>query len=62
LIGIVVEVGWDMDNVYDMTTTLLFVLIAIFAFLEFSLAENLNLPKQRMSRLNHNSYVEIQTA
>lgn len=33
LVGIIVEVGFDLDNVYDMTTTLLFALIVVFAFL-----------------------------
>jgi Ca2+/Na+ antiporter len=33
LVGIIVEVGFDMDNVYDMTTTALFVLIVVFAFM-----------------------------
>jgi len=33
LVGVIVEVGFDLDNVYDMTTTTLFVLILIFALL-----------------------------
>lgn len=33
IIGVIVEVGFDMDNIYDMTTTVLFVLAIIFGFL-----------------------------
>lgn len=33
IIGLIVEVGFDLDNVYDMTTTALFVLVIIFGFL-----------------------------
>jgi hypothetical protein len=33
LIGLIVNAGFDLDNVYDMTTTTLFLLTAVFAFL-----------------------------
>ncbi|MGH2639193.1 MAG: hypothetical protein ACRDF4_07955 [Rhabdochlamydiaceae bacterium] len=33
IVGVIVEVAVDLDNVYDMTITALFVLIVIFAFL-----------------------------
>ena len=33
LVGIIVEIGFDMDNVYDMTTTALFALIVVLALL-----------------------------
>jgi hypothetical protein len=33
IIGLLVNAGFDLDNVYDMTTTTLFVLIVIVALL-----------------------------
>jgi hypothetical protein len=33
LLGLIVNVGFDLDNVYDMTTTTLFLLAFIFAML-----------------------------
>ena len=32
LIGLIVNVAFDLDNVYDMTTTILWVLTLIFVF------------------------------
>ena len=33
LIGLIVNVAFDLDNVYDMTTTTLWVLTVVFALL-----------------------------
>jgi uncharacterized membrane protein YqjE len=33
LVGLVVNVAFDLDNVYDMTTTTLFLLTLVFALL-----------------------------
>ena len=40
LIGLVVNVGFDLDNVYDMTTTTLWLLTLVFALLGAFMGRN----------------------
>ena len=40
LVGLVVNVAFDLDNVYDMTTTTLFLLAFVFAILGAFIGRN----------------------
>ena len=40
VVGIAVNVAFDLDNVYDMTTTTLFLLVFVFALLGAFMGRN----------------------